>query len=59
MAAYHLFIVRQTSMPDCTKAQGLADWIFWSQTDPSALAAAVQCVLSSPHPRNNERMNAW
>jgi hypothetical protein len=44
MATYHQFIVHHTTMPDCVKARGLVDWIFWTQTDPTALNLAAQCV---------------
>jgi hypothetical protein len=46
MASYHQFIVHHTSMPDCVKARGLVDWIFWTQTDPTALRLASQCAMT-------------
>ena len=47
MTTYHQFIVHYTTMPDCVKARGLVDWIFWTQTDPTALTLAVQYVASA------------
>ena len=51
MATYHQFIVHYTTMPDCVKARGLVDWIFWTQTDPTAMSLASQCArfLVSKH----------
>lgn len=42
LATYHQFIVHQSLMTDCLKAQGLVDWIYWSQTNPSAISIANQ-----------------
>jgi hypothetical protein len=46
MANMHSFVVHQSTMADCTKAKALVDWIYWTQTDPAALALAQQYV---PH----------
>jgi hypothetical protein len=57
MATYHQFIVHYTTMPDCVKARGLVDWIFWTQTDPTAMSLASQCArfLISNHFPHTER----
>lgn len=53
MATYHQFIIHQTTMPDCVKARGLVDWIFWIQTDPMAMSLASQCAQFLPHNHNS------
>jgi hypothetical protein len=50
MATYHQFIVHQSTMVDCTKAQGLIDWIYWSQTSTTAVELA-QKYDDTPTPR--------
>ncbi len=47
MANMHSFVVHQSTMADCTKAKALVDWIYWTQTDPAALALAQQYVPPS------------
>lgn len=44
MVAFHQFMVHQTTMADCLKAQSLADWIFWTQTDETAFILANEYV---------------
>ena len=35
-------------MPDCTKAKGLIDWIYWTQTNAAAIDLASKCRCSLP-----------
>jgi ABC-type phosphate transport system substrate-binding protein len=50
MATYHQFILRQSTMVDCSKARGLIDWIYWSQTSATAVDLARK-YDGTPTPR--------
>lgn len=44
MATMQTFFVHQSTMADCTKAKGLVDWIYFTQTSAQALRLAAQYV---------------
>ncbi len=46
ITGYTYIILHTTSMPDCTKAQKIVDFLKWAQTDPTAQAAAVKLGYS-------------
>jgi hypothetical protein len=48
MTIYHQFLIHQSTMPDCAKARGLIDWLWWSQTSTTALSLAQKNYLGVP-----------
>ncbi len=48
-------------MPDCEKARGLIDWIYWSQTNPDALdlATKYQTSLFDTHHHHTVETGFW
>jgi hypothetical protein len=42
MTAQLHVLIHVTTMQDCAKAKGLADWIYWTQRDASAMAWATK-----------------